>query len=125
MRPEIALRWFGRIWGLASTLLFAAFLFGGREHLRPTLMELLGLLFFPGGLVAGFLIAWRHERAGGLITVVSLGLFYLWIFCRDGQVPTSPYFLLFAGPGIVHLLSDHIARRNQRPVAVNQNGVSN
>jgi hypothetical protein len=74
-------------------------------------MESLGLLFFPGGLIAGFMVAWWRERTGGLITVVSLAFFYIWIFCRDGSTPGSPYFLLFALPGLVHLLSDYIARR--------------
>src|SRR5262245_54230456 len=54
MKPEAVLRWAARAWGVASTLLVVAFLFGGREHVRPTANEALGLLFFPIGVIAGF-----------------------------------------------------------------------
>lgn len=105
MRAESVLRWTARAWGLASGLLLFAFAFGGREHVRFTAGEAVGFLFFPVGVVAGFAIAWRRELAGGLVTVGSLALFYLWVFVRAGRLGIGPYFLLFAVPGFLHIIS--------------------
>ena len=60
-----------------------------------TAREAIGFLLFPVGVIAGFAVAWRRELAGGLVTVGSLSLFYLWEFARDGQLPAGSYFLLF------------------------------
>src|SRR5262245_10853640 len=115
MRPEAVLRWVARAWGLASTLLLLAFMFGGREHFRPTANEALGLLLFPVGVVVGFAVAWRREGVGGLISLGSLALFFLWIFARDGRLRGVPYFfLLFAAPGFLHVAGALIARREGR-----------
>src|SRR5688572_6196207 len=63
------LRWTARVWGIASTLLLLAFAFGGREHLRFSMIEAVAFLFFPLGIIAGFAVAWRRELAGGLVTI--------------------------------------------------------
>jgi hypothetical protein len=111
MRLVTVLRWTARVWGIASTLLLLAFAFGGREHVRFTANEAIGFLFFPIGVIAGFAVAWWRELAGGLITMGSLALFYVWLFARDGRLPTGPYFLLFAAPGILHIASALLAAR--------------
>jgi hypothetical protein len=108
---EIALRWTARVWGIASALLLLAFAFGGREHVRFTAGEAIGFLFFPIGLIVGFAVAWWRELAGGLITMGSLALFYVWLFARDGRLPAGPYFLLFAAPGILHIASALLGAR--------------
>jgi hypothetical protein len=100
---ETILRWIARAWGLASTLLLFAFAFGGHEHLRLTMGEAAVFLFFPVGVVAGMLVAWRYELAGGLIAVGSLAVFYLCISTWGGGISPGPYFLLFAAPGFLHL----------------------
>ncbi len=105
MRPESIVRWIAHAWGLASGLLLLAFAFGGREHVRFTASEFLGFLLFPVGIVVGFGVAWRRELAGGLITVASLALFFLWLSARDGRLFVNPYFSLFAAPGFLHLVS--------------------
>jgi hypothetical protein len=112
MRPESVLRWTARAWGIASALLLCAF--GGREHLRFTPAEAVVFLLFPGGVVAGFAVAWWGELAGGLVTVGSLALFYLVLFARNGRVPATPYFLLFAAPGFLHVVGALIAARRRR-----------
>ena len=111
MRPEAVLRWTAHAWGLASGLLLLAFAFGGREHVRLAAGEAVGFLLFPVGVVAGFAVAWRRELAGGLVTVASLALFYLWLFARDCRF--SPYFLLFAAPGFFHVVSARLAARGR------------
>lgn len=110
MRAAIALRWTARVWGIGTTLLVLAFIFGGQEHMRLTANEALGFLCFPIGVIVGFAVAWRRERLGGLLTVGSLALFYLWMYARDGRLPTGPYFLLFAAPGFLHLASALLRR---------------
>lgn len=119
LRPDTVLRWIARAWGLASSLLLMAFVFGGRENLQFTAASAMLFLLFPVGIVAGIVVAWWRELAGGLITVGSLGLFYLVVFARNGWVPGTPYFLLFAGPGFLHVMSALIAARRD---AVNQLG---
>lgn len=115
MRSQAVLRWIARAWGLASGLLLLAFAFGGREHVRLTAGEAVGFLFFPVGVIVGFAVAWWRELAGGLITVASLALFYLWLFARDGRWPAGPYFLLFAAPGFLHIASARLAARGRAP----------
>jgi hypothetical protein len=102
MKLEMILRWIARVWGLASTLLLLAFAFGGREHLRFTLNEGIAFLFFPIGLILGLGVVWWREGLGGLISIVSLALFYLFMFAVAGKLPAGPYFLLFAAPGFLH-----------------------
>jgi hypothetical protein len=117
MKPETVLRWIARSWGVASTLLLLAFAFGGGENLRFKAAEAVAFLFFPVGVIAGFGVAWRRELAGGMVTVVSLAVFYLYMFCLRGRWPAGPYFLLFAAPGILHVASALIASRSELSAA--------
>jgi hypothetical protein len=117
VRLATVLRWTARAWGVASTLLLTAFAFGGAEHFRPTASEAVGLLLFPVGVVVGFGIAWWREGLGGLVTVVSLALFYVWLFARSGRLDVGPYFLLFAAPGVLHLASALLRRYQSGGVA--------
>jgi hypothetical protein len=110
MRLNAVLRWTARVWGVATFLLILAFVVGGRESMRPTANEAVGLLLFPIGVVVGFGIAWWREGVGGLVTVGSLALFYLWMFARDGRRPTGPYFLLFSAPGFLHTANALLCR---------------
>ncbi len=121
-RPLFILRWTARLWGIASALLLCAFAFGGQEHLRFTAVEALGFLFFPVGIVVGFVVAWRRELLGGLITVVSLMVFGVYLFVRSGQV-LGPWFFLFAGPGVLHIACALLAgRRGGSPMHLRSHG---
>jgi hypothetical protein len=111
---EIALRWVARAWGAASAALLFVFAFGGREHLRFTTDEAVTFLFFPVGVVVGFVLAWWRELAGGLVSVGSLVLFYVSLFAFTGRVPTTPWFLVFAAPGFLHIASAVIAARPEK-----------
>lgn len=108
MKVATALRWIAHVWGVASFLLILAFVAGGAESMRPTTSEAVGLLLFPLGVLLGFGIAWWHEGVGGLVTLGSLALFYLWMFGRDGKLPTGPYFVLLALPGFLHTASAYL-----------------
>jgi hypothetical protein len=111
MRAETVLRWIARVWGTAFAALLAVFLFGGRESLRPTGYEVVGLLCFPGGLVIGYALAWWRDGVGAAVALSSLVLLHLWLFARDGRLATSPYFLVFAGPAALHLVVAWLAGR--------------
>jgi hypothetical protein len=111
MKVDTALRWTARTWGVASALLLIAFAFGGGEHLRFSAREAIAFLFFPVGVVAGFAIAWWRDLIGGLVTVGSLALFYVYLFGLGGGLPASPYFLLFAAPGFLHIAVALLAGR--------------
>lgn len=113
MRLETILRWSARAWGMASGLLLLAFAFYGRENLQFTIATAAAFMLFPIGVIAGFALAWWKELAGGLITLGSLALFYLLMFARNGWVPTTPYILLFAAPGIVHVAAALIGARRE------------
>ncbi len=111
MKTSTILRWIARIWSLASLALLVLFAVGGGGGGGvPTATEAVALGFFPIGVAAGLLIAWRREGMGGVITVLSLAAFYLWLFLLDGRLTRGPYFLLFAAPGFLFLATGFLER---------------
>ena len=86
-----------------------------------------GFLFFPTGVIAGMLLGWWREVLGGAVTVGSLFGFYLiygWLL--NGQIWLGAWFIVFALPGILFLISGltfrHFFRRTE-PVIVSPNGL--
>lgn len=98
----IVIRWLARLGSLVSIGLLLAFLFGeggvGQQLSAP---EWLGLLFFPGGVIVGMLLGWWREGWGGAVVIVSLAAFYAEQYFLDGRIPTGPWFLIFALPGLL------------------------
>ncbi len=113
MRAATVLRWTGRVWGVASAALLAAFAFGGRENLQFTLATAAAFALFPVGVIVGFAVAWWRELVGGLVSVGSLALFYLYMLVISGRW-VGPYFLLFAAPGFLHVAAALLAARRGR-----------
>jgi len=62
----------------------------------------------------GLMVGWWREGTGGTISLASLGLFYLRMAIQEGRVPTGPYFLLLAAPGLLFLVSSLWCRRPKR-----------
>lgn len=86
--------WTARVLGIAIILLLTLFVFG-EKGMTLDLTEWTGLAFFPLGIVTGFLISWRNDLIGGLVSVASLACFYL-VFglALTGRLPGadgSPY----------------------------------
>jgi hypothetical protein len=79
-----------------------------------TAREAVAFLLFPVGVIAGFVVAWRWELIGGLVTVGSLALFYLVQFATGGQ-SGGPYFLLFAIPGFLHVANALMLGNGREP----------
>jgi hypothetical protein len=107
------IRWTARLWSIATLLILSAFIFGDGEPATPTAVEWIGLACFPGGVIAGLLIAWWRERLGGWITVLSLIGFYVWHFFTSGRLSTGPYFLLLSAPGFLFLIAAWLQKRGR------------
>jgi hypothetical protein len=60
MQLQLIVRWTARVWSITSLLFVLAIALDG-GGLRTT-TEALGLLFFPIGVLIGFVIAWRREN---------------------------------------------------------------
>jgi hypothetical protein len=111
------IRWIARITGVISTLILSLFVFGEPFPIRKiTGAEWLGLMLFPVGVVIGFAVAWWREGLGGLITLGSLLAFYMvFVFVMNENLTKGGWFLVFAFPGFLFLLSA-LLRRSQRMV---------
>jgi hypothetical protein len=104
---HIGLRWAARGGSLVSLGLLALFVGSGGPTWRDlgTGWTWLGLLFFPIGVAAGLLVAWRRERGGALIAVLSVAAFYAWHWATRGTLPRGAAFLLFASPAVLFWLA--------------------
>jgi len=86
-----------------------------REPGNPALItrdQLVGLAFFPIGLVLGLIIAWWKEGAGAVIALASILAFYLVYGLLLGNNVSSWAFLVFAIPAFLFLL-DWIFSKNK------------
>ena len=103
--PLAVIELLARVGSIASiTLLFL--LFKG-EALNPSEIssnEWAGLLFFPIGVAVGMIAAWRNERLGSVITLLSLLLFYLVYGYLLRNHIGGWAFIAFASPGFLFLL---------------------
>lgn len=77
--------------------------------LRPD--EIVGMVFFPWGMLAGSLIGWRWPRAGGLLAVGSLPALYLSTWAFGAGWPFSIFHLLATLPGVLFLALSSVERR--------------
>jgi len=103
------LSWMARVGSIFSILFLLVIMVGeGELPLVLSVKETLMIVFFPFGVVLGMVLAWwnERERMGGLMTILSLSLFYVTDFAFTGKFPRGPYFLLFAFPGILFLIHD-------------------
>jgi hypothetical protein len=100
----IGLEWIARGASLASiTLLVMIFLGEAFHPSQISFQEWAGLIFFPIGVVAGMIIAWRKEAVGAFVTVASLVGFYLVYGYLLRNHIGGWFFLVFAAPGFLFL----------------------
>ncbi|HTH51977.1 MAG TPA: hypothetical protein VL501_08590 [Pyrinomonadaceae bacterium] len=72
------LRWSARLLSALTIAFILLFMFGSEANWSAVAVrDLIGLLFFPFGLMLGLVLGWRREMAGGLIGVGSMALFFL------------------------------------------------
>ncbi|MBL8810152.1 MAG: hypothetical protein JNM43_08250 [Planctomycetaceae bacterium] len=109
------LKWLARFSSLASIGLLGLFLFGGEESMTPTLREAVAMVFFPFGVVAGMIIGWKYELRGGVVSVISLALFYAVMAIMGRGIPTAPWFVVFTLPGILFLTAGLLQKHRGEP----------
>ena len=102
-RPAWTVRWAGRVAGLMLIGFFGLFFFGEGppNPLAMTFSENLGFAALLATL-AGYVVAWRREFTGALLSIGSLAAFSVIDIARSGNLP-GPYFALFAIPAVLHL----------------------
>jgi hypothetical protein len=105
------LRWIARVWSILSIGMLVLFVFGEGFEAKPSSAELVGLMFFPLGVIMGMILGWWREMLGGLVAVGSLAAFYLWNFLQSGCLPLGPWFLLVVMPGFLFLISALFTRK--------------
>lgn len=107
-------RWSARLLSIASTAILLLFLFGEPfEPSKITGRQLLAMIFFPLGIVVGFVIAWWREGLGGSITIASLLIFYLiFVTLLRDNLAQGGWFLVFAMPGFLFLITFALSRRS-------------
>jgi hypothetical protein len=117
------LGWLARVLGVISTAVLLLFVIGepsGFSTIRAD--EVIGLVFFPCGLIVGLVLAWYRELLGGLIAVGSVVCFYvIYEALLHGGWP-GWWFMVFAAPGALHLLHGTLSLLNKPQEQNLQNG---
>lgn len=109
-------RWIARITSVLFIVIITLFLIGeGVSFSEFSRKDLILFVFFPAGLVFGFLIAWWKEQSGGLVAIWSTILFYVFHFGFDGAWPGGYWFAVFAAPGFFFYLAGLLKPRNGLP----------
>jgi hypothetical protein len=98
-------RWIARVSSVAVFVLLMLFAFGEDGVTGGvTSDEAVGLLFFPAGVALGFLLGWKNELVGGLVSAASLACFYLvYGLAFTGHAPRGVWFAIFTTPGFLFL----------------------
>jgi len=106
----LLLRWLGRGSGVGVALLFAAFWSHAPPHLpalEPRVRFQLALLILS---VAGMLLGWWRERAGGAISLLALVAFLVLEASAIRRFPTLWAVYAMMLPGLFLLAAAHRAR---------------
>ncbi len=113
-----ALRWLARgLSALVVILIAGVFVANGSNVIKIIYSTRGQFLWFPIGVLAGFLLAWRWELAGGLVSLASLGLFYAGEVVLWNKWPRGPYFLLCALPAAFFVASWIVGRHRRETPA--------
>ena len=102
----IRLRRTAKIWSVISLGFVAVFLVGNvlnSSESLPTLVEWGELALFPTGVLTGMLLAWKYEWIGALVSILSLGAFYVAEWNLKGRIPHGSFFLLLTMPAFLFL----------------------
>jgi hypothetical protein len=108
-------RWTGRTLTVLLFGTWTAFAVGEGLPKAPHLwLGVIGQIVALAIMFAGYALAWRHERAGGLVSLAALGAFYAINLADVGVLP-GPTFLLFAVPSVLFLAAGLFARWEHGP----------
>ena len=68
--------------------------------------EWIGFLYFPIGTILGFIFGWKYEITGGLISIVSLTMYFFSYSIRVlEQIPNLAVFGVFLIPAMLFVIS--------------------
>lgn len=96
-RASENLHWVGCIAGTLLVFFFVAFAVG--MGLPPLNVGSVALVV----MIGGFLLAWRHDWLGGVLSLLGIGSFYVWNFTAAGNLPSGWVFPLCFIPGTLQL----------------------
>jgi hypothetical protein len=107
------IRWLARLTSLVSVTLILLFLTSDGWS-RVTGQELIGLMFFPFGVVLGMLLSWKFEVRGSVVSLASLLAFYLVYGLVLTGRPEGWWFLVFTAPAALFLMAGLLSNRRRR-----------
>ena len=102
-RTGTSIKWTARILGILLFLFVLVFLIGEGSVIGALKSSLLMKIFFI--VMIGYLLAWKWELIGGLISLIGMFTFYLCEYFSSGHFPKGWAFLIFYIPGILFLIS--------------------
>lgn len=107
--------WLARVSAIVSVAGLSLFVIGNIQAMEklPTLVEFVGLAFFPGGVLLGLLLGFKRPTYGGSVAVVSLLAFASWHIAVAGDLPKGPYFVIFTLPGLLFLAAGWLDKKAQ------------
>ena len=111
------IRWTAKVASLLSIGVLILFAFEPVHLSLITGEQLVGLAFFPGGLVLGLIISWWKEGVGAVMALASVLAFYLVYGLLLGNNVSSWAFLVFAIPAFLFLLDWIISKDKLKEVA--------
>ena len=103
------LRWAGRITSLIILGFFAVAL--TEPSGPPTANQIVALVFFPGLLAVGFVLAWWREGLGAAIASLGIVGFYAWSLVSGGHLARGPWFLACWSPALLFAAAWYLERR--------------
>jgi len=71
-------------------------------------------ILFPFGIMLGLVLAWWFERIGGLVTAVSMLLFYALEYLGHGRFPGGYAFILVSAPSVIFICYGYLRARTRK-----------
>ena len=101
-------RWVARGTSLLSILMLLVFFVAeGFDSAEVMPQQWIGLLFFPTGVIAGFIVSWRYSAFGGIISILSLmGFYFIYGMHIRGKMPEGFAFVIFTLPAFLFILCE-------------------
>lgn len=102
-------RWAGRI---ASLIILGFIVLSLTEPAGPPTASQIGaLVFFPGLLGVGFVLAWWREGLGAAVATLGIAGFYTWSLVGGGHFARGPWFLVCWSPALFFAAAWYAQRR--------------